>query len=78
MYLVSKHSFRDGGDSFPDHFNLYCRYTSSPNPLRSHAGDCRNRALVRVPSTDPTQAYVHTHVHTHVHTNTLIAIKIDQ
>lgn len=57
MYLISEHSFRDGGESFPDHFNLHCRHTSSPNPLRSHTGDCRNRALVRIPETHPTPSH---------------------
>lgn len=61
-YLVSKHSFRDDREGFPDHFNLHCRHTSSPNPLRSHCGDCRNRELVRIPET-------------HQPSHTLIAIK---
>lgn len=57
MYLISKNPFRKGRESFPDHFNLHCRHTSSPNPLRSHAGDCRNRALVRIRETNPTPSH---------------------
>lgn len=53
-YLISKHSFRKGGERLPDQFNLHCRHFSSPNPLRSHTGDCRNRALVRISETHPT------------------------